>query len=410
MIRINEKDNNNNSNKKTNDYDNNNINKKLIDYLYTSVDISKYNYEILKYENELEQLLTQKYYVSVNFSGNNSLLIFNKIKDKFYSYLIDRTTLSYKHNKIDYQKVKVINISLSLDPSIYTGTIFSGIYFKSKTENIFIISDVFMFKGNDLTNIDLSFKLHLVSTYLKSNYDETTKTNSIVLTINKLYNLNEIENLIEKVIPNIKGIAFKGICFYPELSGKKLIYLFSNNTNNNSNNTNNNSNNINNSNIKNINNINNNNNKNSINNTNICKSLNDKKTNTNDDNNDNNSNKNDTIQTKKQTKTIYKPLKNKKYVLEMKKTNNPDVYFLRCLKPILDETTNKKILKRQSIGLAYIPNIKISAMCKELYENTNNDIICVLCEFNENNNGWTPLELSKERPSLETEFEIIEIE
>ena len=36
------------------------MNKHIVDYIFSTIDISKFNYKILKYDNELELLLKQK--------------------------------------------------------------------------------------------------------------------------------------------------------------------------------------------------------------------------------------------------------------------------------------------------------------------------------------------------------------
>jgi hypothetical protein len=79
------------NNYNTNNYKSNNYNsnyeyhdiQKIIDYIYSTTEISRFKYKILEYENDLNILTTQKYYISANFSGTSSLLVFIKILDKF---------------------------------------------------------------------------------------------------------------------------------------------------------------------------------------------------------------------------------------------------------------------------------------------------------------------------------------
>ena len=204
--------------------------KQLVDYVYSSVNISKFKYELLQYDSELSQLLKQKYFVSVNFSGSNCLLVFTKIKDKYHSYLIDRKTLSYDPSKIDITKVKTTNVKVKLDHSVYLGTIFDGIYIQTKDEKLFVITDIYLFRGEDFTNTHLDTKLLTIFSYLKSNYDDDDKDNNIILTVNKLFDFDKAGHLVNTVIPNMKNTFIRGICFYPEISGTKLIYLFGNET------------------------------------------------------------------------------------------------------------------------------------------------------------------------------------
>ena len=161
----------------------------LINWVFSTVNISTFKYEVIQFHSELPQLLKQKYYVSANFSGTNCLLIFNKFKDKYYSYLIDRKTLSYNIDKVDIHNVKTTNIKVKLDVSIYDGTIFDGIFVITKNEKLFIITDVYYFKGQDYTKTHIDTKLLTIYTYLESNYDTNDKDNNLVLSVNKLFKL-----------------------------------------------------------------------------------------------------------------------------------------------------------------------------------------------------------------------------
>src|SRR6187397_2240950 len=64
------------------------IKQQLINYIYSTVELSNFKYKIIEYESDLPLLLKQKYFVSANFSGSNCLLVFTKIHDKFCSYLV----------------------------------------------------------------------------------------------------------------------------------------------------------------------------------------------------------------------------------------------------------------------------------------------------------------------------------
>jgi hypothetical protein len=380
--------------------------KQLIDYIYQSIDISKFKYEILQYYTELSQLLKQKYFVSANFSGSNCLYIFTKIKDKYYSYLIDRKTLSYNVSKINFDNIKMINTKVKLDPSIYLGTIFDGIFVQNKNEKMFIITDVFLFKGQDFTNTHIDTKLHSIFAYLKSNYDESDKENNIILTVNKLYEFNKTEHLINNVIPKMKDMSVRGICFYPEMSNTKLIYLFGNENKETD---------ISQSNFK----------PQIFNNpTNFRQQTNyaqQQHTNYAQQQHTNyaqqqpnkiNNNIITNIEIPKIIKQCYIPKKGKKdseYTFEMKKdikNINSDVYILNVVETVIKENLQKPLLKRKKVGIAYIPTAQKSSWCKKEMEN--NESILVSCKFHENKNKWEPNSISNaKRPSFNVDFDIV---
>ena len=65
------------------------------------LELSKFRYKIIGDNIEdLSPLKTQKFYVSANFSGITSLLIFVTLKGKKYAFTADRRTLSYSLKKI----------------------------------------------------------------------------------------------------------------------------------------------------------------------------------------------------------------------------------------------------------------------------------------------------------------------
>ena len=85
--------------------------KEIIDYIYCSLDLGNYKYSILEYDSQLSSLTQQKYYVSANFVGTNNLLIFIKIRQNFYSCMIDRKTLAYRSDQVKLDQVKIFPIN-----------------------------------------------------------------------------------------------------------------------------------------------------------------------------------------------------------------------------------------------------------------------------------------------------------
>lgn len=355
-----------------NNYNNeNSLKHNLINWIYSTVNISSFKYEIIQYDTDLPQLLNQKFYVSANFSGTNCLLIFTKIKDKVYAYLVERKTLSYVVSKVNIANVKLTCVNIKLDLSIYDGSIFDGIFVTTKTEKLFIITDVYYFKGIDYSKTRLDMKLLTIFSYLEANYDGNNKNNSIVLSVNKLFNLDDTETLINKTIPKLK-LSVRGICFYPEISGTKLIYIFNKDGDVNNNITYN-------SNIT----INSNTNSNS--NTPLIQQT-------------------PKLIENKNVKKVYFPkqdTKDSEYIFEMKKTNIIDVYDLNLIEPINSNDSTKIKLKRQKICIAYIPNIQKSQWCKSILKDSIDGSILVNCKYHKDKNKWEPNEISTgKRPSF----------
>lgn len=361
------------------------LKQQLINNIYNSVDLSRFKYELLEVEPELSQLVERKYFVSANFSGSNCLLVFAKIRDKYHSFLVDRKTLSYNSQKVNLSNVKLLSVKVKLDLEIYNGSIFDGILIQGKNEKTFVITDVYTFKGTDLSKSQLDSKLLTIITYLKSNYDQNDKDNDLTITINRLYSLEETEHVVKNVIPKIgKGFSVRGICFYPEVSGTKLIFLFGNEA------------------------------RKDVKDGNMFNMNTNTTTHNNKSQDQNDEIKDQQIivpEIKKVNKIIYSPKKGKKdesYVFEMKKTENVDVYILNAVEPV---TKGKKTyLKRKKVCLAFIPDVSRSTWCKESMENTDGNIL-VNCKYHADKKKWEPILISaSKRPSSIDDFDAVSIE
>lgn len=303
---------------------------KIIDYLFNSINLSSYRFKMLESLEHLKFLKNNPHYVSPNFNGFNYFLIFTKINKSSYCVLIDKKKFSYHKDKLNIKFTKIIKIKIMTSSSMFNGSIFDCKLIRNKEKYHLLIKDCYKLMGNDLVKMELLDKMN----YLNNVLPNTIESNNYFdIKINKLFKYDELENLINKIIPNSK-LNVQGIIFYPVYSGISIIYT----------------------------NINKNKNKINI-------TTNEKISNT----------------TYSLITDIDKILKNriysyesngKKDFFEMEKTDISDVYNL-----YKDE---------ERIGIAHIPNIKISSYCRELFENSNK--YNFKCVYNNNFKKWIPLE------------------
>ena len=371
MYRISQKDNFQKSN-----YDpKTGLKEQLINYIFNVIDLSRFKYELLQFDTELYQLVEKKYFLSANFSGFNCLLVFTKIRDTYHSCLIDRKTLSYNKNKVNVNDVVTFPVNIKLDRDIYNGTIFDGIFIQGKTKT-FVITDVYFFKGQDYSLSKIDSKLLTIFSYLRSNYNENEKNNNLILTVNKLYPITEIETLTKVDIPKIKDFSVRGIAFYPEKSGTKLIYIYGNENKNNESNKN-----------------------KPLQKLNIRYKSPEPAEKINIDE----------VKIKKTCKLFYCPKEkqDEDYVFQMKISDLPDVYMLNIIEPVKKD--DRTLLKSIKVGIAFVPSASRSKWCKEVMANTNGNVL-VNCKYNPEKMTWEPIRLSDaKKPSMISDFEIIEV-
>ena len=209
-------------------YSNPKIKQQLIDYIYSIVDLSNYKYKILNTPEDLQLLKMNKFYISGNYAGTPCLLVFTTNKDRSYSYLVNKKMLTYNKAQINIDTIALEPIDIGLDKHIYDGTIIDGILLsktQSEAKRTFIITDMYYFRGENVTGDKLRNKLTQIKIYLEECLNDDENLNNLVLTVINLYEPNEIEKLSYDIIP-LSKIPIKGITFYPDVSGTKIMYMF----------------------------------------------------------------------------------------------------------------------------------------------------------------------------------------
>lgn len=375
----------NHSTTTNNNYNNNNshinVVQQLINYIYSTVELSNFKYKLIEYEQDLTILTKQKHYVSANFNGSNCLLVFTKLRDKYYSFMIDRKTLSYNPAQIKIENVKIIPVNLRLDNSIYSGTIMDGIFIQNKRnrDKMYVITDIYYFRGRDMSNENIKNKITNVMSYLEATLKGDEKINNIKLTVNKLFEITDILNL-KAVIEKSKNFDFKGYAFFPEKSGTKLIYL-------------------------------NNNESKSLERFKEKEREKENRESEKEENNEMNDNIyiNTNIKTEPATKRNYryitKTTDDVYAILEVRKTEYPDVYYVFCA-DVANEN-NKNVIKIKRLGIALIPDTNCSKLCKNIIAGKTNGRALMKCKFHYEKNKWIPIESDSTRkfPTLITEIE-----
>lgn len=335
----------------------------LLDYLYNKLEVNEHKYIMIKNISDIYDIKSKKYYISHNSCGINAFVIFMKKDSNYYSFLIDRRSISYNRQSLKKELVKITRIKLAVDLKFYDGTIIDGIWINENnietsinTPMIFMVTDILQFGAKSLISMDYKKKMFYISQMFDSMIDKQKESNNIEFIISKPWELNKFSTMFkEYIVPNIKYYNIKGITFYPQYSGGKLIYIFD--------------------------------------------KFDDKF-------------RNEIIldiKTKIPDKLDIKPFEetDKKKIfrfeleniestneillnLEMKKTNINDVYKLYALFSYTQH--NNIIFVKKRIGTAYIPTYNLSIKCKSYF--TDKEKLVMSCKFSNNKNKWIPVEIA----------------
>jgi hypothetical protein len=339
----------------------------VLDFLYNKIEVNEHKYTIIKNIGDVYDLKNKKFYVGSNSCGINSFIVFTKKDNNYYSFMIDRRSISYNRQSLKKDTVRLTEIKIAVDNKLYDGTILDGVLIdtesnivsnkntKNKPRYQFMVTDVFMMCGKSLITQDYKKKMYMINNLITEYVEKDNKFNNIELFISRPYELNQIQSLFKDWIsPNIKNYNIKGITFYPQYSGSKIIYIF------------------------------------------------DKQ----DDNYKNellagdavieiNEDDNLKLLESSDKKRIFKfELMNPECIddivlnLEMKKTNIPDVYKLYGIFHSLN--TNKDEYVKKRIGIAYIPTYVLSLKCKSYF--INKEELIMSCRFNTNKKKWIPID------------------
>jgi len=327
------------------------IKNRIMDYVFRSIELSRFKFKLIEFEHDLPLLKERKFFVSPNFNGIHSLLVFIKLQDEYYSCIIDRRTLNYDRNRIEIDKVKMIPIQVRLDKSIYDGTIIDGVLLYNNINGMknFVINDIYFFRGINICDERMDNKMINFSTFINAYFKQDDVTNNINFIQNKLYILQDIQQLVNVYIPKSKyNNSIKGLSFYSEYSGTKLIYLYNNI---------------------------------------IHDKLDELEKEREDD-------EKELTYDKDKNKPIHKidVIADGDIVatFRMKKTETIDVYNLYLGNKVM--INGKNVLKYIKVGMALIPTKDCSTFCRELFSN-NIEHVFVKCKYMRNKSKWVPFEL-----------------
>jgi hypothetical protein len=312
----------------------NDVKSKIIDYLYSKINLSKYRFIMLDNIGKLKQLQDNKHYVAPNYKGYSYFLIFITIETKKYCVAINRKKLSYHKEQLDMKNVFMVQIHMNVHDNFYNGTILDGKLIQNTNEAIFLIQDSFYLFGKNMLNMGLMEKITHLDNILKQYMTGDNYCKNFNFRLNKLYEYSDLPDLVYNILPTLQ-IPVNGITFIPPLSGITIVHI-ENKTE-----------------------------KISINTSNEAIQC------------DSYDMIHNFVNYLKNRTYSYETNGNKKQLL-LSKTEIPDVYS------VFDEYNTERL------GIAHIPNLKISHYCNQYIKNTPILFNCVYCtKFRK----WIPISI-----------------
>ena len=195
---------------------NNDIKKEVINFIFKSINPYDFHYEIIDNHSHLPKLKTHTFFISPNFKGTNYFMIFKNILGKNRFILVNKKNFKYNKEHINFYDIKMYELNSKYQSDLYLGTIIDGKFISSNNKHFFLPLDIFFFKGNKYTHIDIHTKYNELFLIDKDTRYFTWK-------INKLYSYDKIESFINQTLPNT-SIDNCGIIFIPQYSN--IYYIF----------------------------------------------------------------------------------------------------------------------------------------------------------------------------------------
>lgn len=198
------------------------IKNKIIDYLFNSIEMSKYRFNMLDNLQKLNFLKDNIHYVSPNFKGFNYFLIFTNINNINQCFVIDKKKLSYHRNKVNAKFINIFRIKIQSSSSLYNGTIFDAKLVRKHSKYIMLIKDCYIMMGNTVLTMEMSDKMKYINSIINTQFTNSCK--NFLVKVNRLYLYQDIENIVNDIIPNC-DIDILGLVFFPKYSGITTIYV-----------------------------------------------------------------------------------------------------------------------------------------------------------------------------------------
>ena len=205
---------------------------KIIDFLFDSINLSNYRYNMLNNLQRLQFLKDNEHYVTPNFMGYNYLLLFLTVEGQKYCVAVDKKRLSYHKEHVHLKKVNMYKVHIEASNSIFRGTIFDCKLINTVNNDgnrtiykyFMLLKDCFYLMGNKIIDLEMLQKINHIDNVIRTQFKKGSKCKNFTFKINKLNTYDNLNELIDNVIPKC-SVRCQGLVFYPKYSGINVVYL-----------------------------------------------------------------------------------------------------------------------------------------------------------------------------------------
>lgn len=204
-----------------------NLYSQVLDKIYSCVDFQKIRYQLINSRVYLDEIKSSPHYITPHFQGYNFLFGFIKLNGIKYNVLVFKN-LKYRKEQNNNQDLKIYKFDCLANSgcgieNLYsgTGTFFDGKLIASGNRSTFLIHDMYMLGGNQVSNLTLPEKLDKISSVIdrfvihSSHYFDCK--------VCRLYTFDQLPDLVFNKL-KLTDLKINGLMFLPELTSKYYIY------------------------------------------------------------------------------------------------------------------------------------------------------------------------------------------
>lgn len=187
------------------------VKNKILKYLYTNI-VSDVKHEIIKNENDLDNIRNNDYLICPRFKGTRSWILFFTLEDKYYAVNFP------KHSQKKKEALRIHAIEIGISKELYRGTIMEGIYFGVGNYKYLIIDEIYLLAGENQMLKPKDDRLNFLSRNIKK---FIVVNECYQMYVSQFYYCNKksLEDLYEKIKSDDK---IQEITFYPKISNNKI--------------------------------------------------------------------------------------------------------------------------------------------------------------------------------------------